>query len=113
MVDFSFMREIIGVYTEPVFKAKVVNLKRSVAHTTVFPDGKGFSTEAFDRVFESKRKLVVLGWISPIPLPSRKEPFRYVLPQPKEYKLASELWQGDNIIQVRFAPKRSLLQAIA
>lgn len=69
--------EIVGIHTEFRHKAKVITLKRPIVHTTAEPNGKGFSSEAYDKVLRSRRRLRLFGRVTPIPLPSRIEPVRH------------------------------------
>lgn len=69
--------EIFGIYTEFRPEAEVITLKRPIVHTTTEPSGNGFSSVAYDKVLRSRRRLRLFGIVTPIHLPSKKEPFRH------------------------------------
>lgn len=69
--------EILGIYTESMLQGKVVLLRKPIVRTTTISYGMGFTTEVFNTVLRTRRRLKLFGRVTSIPLPSKKEPFRY------------------------------------
>lgn len=99
----NMSREILGIYTQPRKEAKVVSLRLPVVYTFVESHGWGFTTEAFDKAFKRERRLMLFG-LPVLPLPSKKEAFRYLSPQTSEIKQAADLLQPECAsTQLKFA----------